>query len=46
MWIFYQKHYAKNYFFAFNWLVWLGIYGRFAALVLRNLCISDPVVSS
>ncbi len=34
MWIFYKKHYAKDYFFLFNWLVWLGIYGRLVVLFL------------
>ncbi|MBL8029980.1 MAG: glycosyltransferase family 2 protein [Candidatus Doudnabacteria bacterium] len=36
MWIFYRKHYAANYFFLFNWSVWLGIYCRFVALVILN----------
>ncbi len=34
MWIFYKKHYAERYFFLFNWLVWLGIYGRLMVLYL------------
>ena len=45
MWIFYKKHYAKDYFFAFNWLVFLGIYSRLGALSFINLFKSNPVVS-
>jgi GT2 family glycosyltransferase len=45
MWIFYQKHYAKQYPFFFNWFVWLGIYGRMTALITLNLFKSDRVVS-
>ncbi len=32
MWIFYRKHYARQYSWAFSLLVWLGIYLRFFAL--------------
>lgn len=45
MWIFYKKHYAKKYFFFMNWLVFLGIYGRFTALVLLNLFKKEKIVS-
>jgi GT2 family glycosyltransferase len=45
MWIFYRKHYSGRYLFIFNWLVWLGIYGRLAALVIVNLFKESKVVS-
>lgn len=45
MWIFYKKHYAKKYLFIFNWLVWLGIYGRFLFLSALNKFKAEPVVS-
>lgn len=45
MWIFYKKHYRQKYFFLFNWLVWLGIYGRLVLLVILNLFKTNPVVS-
>ncbi len=45
MWIFYKKHYAKNYFVIFNWLVWLGIYARLAVLVIINKFKANPSVS-
>ncbi len=45
MWIFYKKHYAPEYPFILNWLVWLGVYGRFAALVVLNLFKKNRKVS-
>ena len=45
MWIFYKKHYAKNYFFVFNWVVYLGIYCRFAVLLFINSFKLKPIVS-
>lgn len=45
MWIFYKKHYAKNYFFVFNWFIFLGIYLRLGVLLLVNSCKSHPRVS-
>ena len=45
MWIFYNKHYAHKYFFAFNWLVFLGIYFRLIGLVIINSFRSRPIVS-
>ncbi len=45
MWVFYKKHYAANYFFLFNGVVWIGIYGRLAALVIRNALSSQKLVS-
>lgn len=45
MWIFYQKHYQKKYFFLFNWLVWFGIYGRLGLLLMINLFKKNPIVS-
>jgi len=45
MWIFYKKHYSQKYPFFFNWLVWLGIYGRLTALSAINFFKSKPVVS-
>ena len=45
MWIFYQKHYARKFSAAFNWLVFLGINLRWFFLVLINLFRAKPVVS-
>ncbi len=45
MWIFYRKHYAGQYPFVLNWLVWLGIYGRLAALVILNALKKEKLVS-
>lgn len=45
MWIFYRKHYASRYPFVLNWLVWLGVYGRLAALVILNAFKSNRKVS-
>ncbi len=45
MWIFYQKHYKNRYPFFFSWLVWLGIYARFALLIFTNLLKKEKVVS-
>ena len=45
MWIFYKKHYARKYVFAFNWLVFLGIYFRLLVLTLVNFFKKKPVVS-
>lgn len=45
MWIFYRKHYAGQYPFVLNWLVWLGIYGRLAALVILNAFKKEKLVS-
>ncbi len=45
MWIFYRKHYQKNYPLLFNWLVFLGIYARLYALVAMNLFRANPKVS-
>ncbi len=45
MWIFYKKHYANNYFFLFNSLVWLGIYSRMMALFLINFLRTNKRVS-
>lgn len=45
MWIFYQKHYSKRYPFIFNWLVWLGIYGRLGLLTFLNSFKKQPHVS-
>ncbi len=45
MWIFYKKHYTKKYPFFMNWAVFLGIWGRYWILRLRNAMISEPYVS-
>ncbi len=45
MWIFYKKHYAERYFFAFNWLIYLGINLRLLMLTGLNLFKKNPVVS-
>ena len=45
MWIFYKKHYAKNYPFIFNCVVWLGIYGRLTTLTIINSFKNNPRVS-
>jgi hypothetical protein len=45
MWIFYQKHYAKDHFFVFNWLIFTGIYFRLTVLSVINLFKANPVVS-
>jgi GT2 family glycosyltransferase len=45
MWIFYQKHYAKNYLVIFNWFVWLGIYSRLTILIVLNLFKKNRIVS-
>lgn len=45
MWIFYKKHYAEQYPFAFTWLVWLGIYFRMVLLVTINRFKNNPQVS-
>lgn len=45
MWIFYKKHYYKNHGMIFNYIVWLGIYGRMLGLVCLNLLKSKPSVS-
>ncbi len=46
MWIFYQKHYAKNYPFIFNWLIFCMIYLRLGVLILINSFKTKPVVSA
>jgi GT2 family glycosyltransferase len=45
MWIFYRKHYASRYPFVLNWLVYIGIYGRFLMLCVLNAFKSDRRVS-
>ncbi|MEK7161180.1 MAG: glycosyltransferase family 2 protein, partial [Patescibacteria group bacterium] len=45
MWIFYRKHYEKQYPFFANWLVWLGIYLRLGILIVINKFKNKPVVS-
>ena len=45
MWIFYRKHYASNLPAPVNWLIWLGIWGRWALLSLRSKLTRDPTVS-
>lgn len=45
MWIFYKKHYYKNYSVIFSVMVWLGIYGRMSALGVINFFKSEPTVS-
>lgn len=45
MWIFYKKHYAADYPFLFNRLVFVGIYLRLGALVFLNLFKKNPKVS-
>lgn len=45
MWVFYKKHYAGQYPFIFNWLVFVMIYSRLACLVIINLFKSRPIVS-
>lgn len=45
MWIFYRKHYANQYFFLFNWLVFAGIYGRLFGLVILNFFKQERIVS-
>ena len=45
MWIFYKKHYANRYFFAFNWLVFVGIYARLGVLALVNVFKKEKFVS-
>lgn len=45
MWIFYRKHYWQKYPLPLNWLVWVGIYGRLAALAVVNSFKSNPRVS-
>lgn len=45
MWIFYRKHYASQYPFLFNWLVFAGIYGRLLGLTVLNVFKKNRVVS-
>ena len=37
MYLFHRKHYASDYFFVFNWLVYAGIFGLFCIEVIKNL---------
>lgn len=45
MWIFYKKHYSKKYPFFMNWLVWLGVWGRFVVLLIVNFFRNNKRVS-
>lgn len=36
MWLYYQKHFAPQYFFLLNWGVWLGIKLRMTVALLQN----------
>lgn len=45
MWIFYKKHYLHKYPFFINWIVYLGIWARFYALLLINSLRANPYVS-
>ncbi|MFI5286405.1 MAG: glycosyltransferase family 2 protein, partial [Candidatus Dormibacteria bacterium] len=46
MWIFHRKHYASGLPAPANWLVWLGIWSRWAVLSLRSKLTRDPTVSA
>ncbi len=45
MWIFYKKHYLKKYPFILNWLVYLGIWTKFTAVITINFFKKNKVVS-
>ena len=45
MWIFHRKHYASSLPAPINWLIWLGIWSRWALLSLRSKLTRDPTVS-
>jgi GT2 family glycosyltransferase len=45
MWIFYRKHYAKQYFSLFNWLVFAAIYTRLLFLYMANSFRKEKFVS-
>ena len=45
MWIFHQKHYAASTPVVLNWLIWLGIWTRWAALSLRARITKNSIVS-
>lgn len=36
MWLYYDKHFRAQYFFIFNWVVWLGIKVRMGVALLQN----------
>jgi hypothetical protein len=46
MWIFHRKHYAADLPAPANWLVWVGIWSRWALLSLRSKLTRDPAVSA
>jgi GT2 family glycosyltransferase len=46
MWIFHRKHYAANLPAPANWLIWVGIWSRWALLSLRSKITRDPTVSA
>jgi|SRR5579872_235220 len=45
IWIWYKKHYADKYPFFINWLVFVGVWVRFAILVTINYFRKNPYVS-
>lgn len=45
MWIFYKKHLKHKYPLPFSWLVWLGIFGRYALKWTINVFKKEKVVS-
>ena len=45
MWIFYSKHLKHKYQLPFSWLVWLGIFGRYALKWTINVFKKEKIVS-
>ncbi len=45
MWVFYRKHYHKDYPFIVNWAVFAGIWSRFLFLYIANIFRRNPYVS-
>ena len=45
MWIFYKKHLYTKYPKPFSWLVWIGIYGRYALKRFINFFKKEKIVS-
>lgn len=45
MWIFYRKHLYRKYPLPFNWLVYIGIWGRYYVKLLQNKLRKEAIVS-
>ncbi len=45
MWIFYRKHLQQKYPAPFNWLVYVGIWGRYYVKLIQNMLRKEAIVS-